>query len=53
MNAGASRTGQTFAIRNCDALFSNISRGISFEQTVQHVARVMALVRQYGREIDV
>ena len=27
MNAGASTTGQTFAIRNCDALFSTISRG--------------------------
>jgi alkanesulfonate monooxygenase SsuD/methylene tetrahydromethanopterin reductase-like flavin-dependent oxidoreductase (luciferase family) len=26
MNAGASSTGQAFAIRNCDALFSTISR---------------------------
>src|ERR1051326_4772050 len=32
MNAGASPTGQAFAIRNCDALFSNISNGISFEE---------------------
>src|SRR5437016_13478836 len=53
MNAGASPTGQAFAIRNCDALFSNVSRGISFAETVQHVARVKALARQYGREIDV
>jgi dimethylsulfone monooxygenase len=53
MNAGASTTGQAFAIRNCDALFSNVSRGISFEETVQHVANVKALARQCGREIDV
>src|SRR5207253_10751128 len=53
MNAGASSTGQSFAIRNCDALFSNISRGISFEETVHHVANVKALARQSGREIDV
>jgi FMNH2-dependent dimethyl sulfone monooxygenase len=53
MNAGASPTGQSFAIRNCDALFSNVSRGISFEETVRHVANVKALARQSGREIDV
>jgi dimethylsulfone monooxygenase len=53
MNAGASPTGQAFAIRNCDALFSTISRGISFEETVQHVAKVKAQARQCGREIDV
>ena len=53
MNAGASTTGQAFAIRNCDALFSNISRGISFEQTAGHVSGVHALARQAGREIDV
>jgi dimethylsulfone monooxygenase len=53
MNAGASSTGQAFAIRNCDALFSNISRGISFEQTAGHISGVHALARQAGREIDV
>ena len=53
MNAGASPTGQSFAIRNCDALFSNISNGISFEETAQHVANVKTLARQSGREIDV
>jgi FMNH2-dependent dimethyl sulfone monooxygenase len=52
MNAGASPTGQAFAIRNCDALFSNVSRGISFAETVQHVANVKALARECGREID-
>jgi alkanesulfonate monooxygenase SsuD/methylene tetrahydromethanopterin reductase-like flavin-dependent oxidoreductase (luciferase family) len=53
MNAGASPTGQAFAIRNCDALFSNISNGISFEETASHVKNVRALARQGGREIDV
>ena len=53
MNAGASATGQAFAIRNCDALFSTISHGISFAETVRHVANVKALARQQGREIDV
>jgi FMNH2-dependent dimethyl sulfone monooxygenase len=53
MNAGASPTGQAFAIRNCDALFSNISRGISFDETAKHVENVRALARQDGREIDV
>jgi alkanesulfonate monooxygenase SsuD/methylene tetrahydromethanopterin reductase-like flavin-dependent oxidoreductase (luciferase family) len=53
MNAGASATGQAFAIRNCDALFSTISRGISFEETARHVRDVRALAQQSGREIDV
>jgi alkanesulfonate monooxygenase SsuD/methylene tetrahydromethanopterin reductase-like flavin-dependent oxidoreductase (luciferase family) len=53
MNAGASATGQAFAIRNCDALFSTISRGISFEETADHVKSVRALAQQSGREIDV
>ena len=46
MNAGASPTGQAFAIRNCDALFSNVSRGISFEETAAHVKNVRALARR-------
>jgi alkanesulfonate monooxygenase SsuD/methylene tetrahydromethanopterin reductase-like flavin-dependent oxidoreductase (luciferase family) len=53
MNAGASATGQAFAIRNCDALFSTISRGISFAETADHVRRVRAAAQQAGREIDV
>src|SRR5207245_1335777 len=53
MNAGASPTGQSFAIRNCDALFSNISNGISFDETARHVTNVRALARQGGRDIDV
>jgi dimethylsulfone monooxygenase len=53
MNAGASPTGQAFAIRNCDALFSNVSRGISFDETAAHVRRVRGLAREAGRELDV
>jgi dimethylsulfone monooxygenase len=53
MNAGASPAGQAFAIRNCDALFSNISNGISLEETAAHVKNVRALAREAGREIDV
>ena len=53
MNSGASATGQAFAIRNCDALFSTISRGISFEETARHVRGVQALAQQAGRNIDV
>jgi dimethylsulfone monooxygenase len=53
MNASASPTGQAFAIRNCDALLSNVSRGISFAETAQHVKDVKALAQQRGREIDV
>ncbi len=53
MNAGASPAGQEFAIRNCDALFSTVSRGISFDETAKHVQTVRALAQQGGREIDV
>ena len=53
MNAGASPTGQAFAIRNCDALFSTILHGISFRETAQHVENIKALARRCGREIDV
>jgi alkanesulfonate monooxygenase SsuD/methylene tetrahydromethanopterin reductase-like flavin-dependent oxidoreductase (luciferase family) len=52
MNAGASTTGQMFAIQNCDALFSAISGG-SFAETAGHVDNVRALAQQAGREIDV
>ena len=46
MNAGASPTGQAFAIRNCDALFSNVSRGISFAETTAHIKSVRELARR-------
>jgi hypothetical protein len=47
MNAGASATGQAFAIRNCDVLFSTMSRGISFEETSRHV-RACGLAHVYA-----
>lgn len=53
MNAGASPTGQAFAIRNCDALFSNVSLGISFDETAAHIKSVQAQAREAGRAIDV
>ena len=53
MNAGASPTGQSFAIRNCDALFSHISYGMSLDETAGYVTRLRETARQAGREIDV
>ncbi|HEY1931328.1 MAG TPA: LLM class flavin-dependent oxidoreductase [Acetobacteraceae bacterium] len=52
MNAGASPTGQAFAIRNCDALFSMTPKG-KLEEFRAHVTRVKALARDGGRELDV
>jgi dimethylsulfone monooxygenase len=52
MNAGASAAGQTFAIRNCDALFSMTPRG-KLDEFAAHVAKVKALARAGGRELDV
>jgi dimethylsulfone monooxygenase len=52
MNAGASPTGQSFAIRNCDALFSMTPKG-KLAEFAAHVARVKALAREGGRELDV
>jgi len=53
MNAGASATGQAFAIRNCDALFSHISYGMSLDETALYVKSVRGAARQQGRDIDV
>jgi dimethylsulfone monooxygenase len=53
MNAGASPTGQAFAIRNCDALFSNIRNGMSLDETAAHVAGVKGRAREAGRDLDV
>ena len=52
MNAGASPTGQAFAIRNCDALFSMTPNG-QFDELAAHVERVKAQAHDSGREIDV
>jgi dimethylsulfone monooxygenase len=52
MNAGASPTGQAFAIRNCDALFSTTTR-LTLDGAAQHVATVQRSARAQGREIGV
>src|SRR3954470_4695413 len=53
MNAGASPTGQAFAIRNCDALFSHVSSAMRLDETAAHVTNVRGLAGEHGREIDV
>ncbi len=50
MNAGASPTGQAFAIRNCDAFFIHASR-TSIDDTAQRVASVREKAKADGRNI--
>jgi alkanesulfonate monooxygenase SsuD/methylene tetrahydromethanopterin reductase-like flavin-dependent oxidoreductase (luciferase family) len=50
MNAGASATGQAFAVRNCDAFFLQASR-TSLEETAQKVRAAQAAARAVGRQI--
>jgi FMNH2-dependent dimethyl sulfone monooxygenase len=50
MNAGASATGQAFAIRNCDAFFLQASR-TSLEETQKKVRTAQMAAREQGREI--
>jgi len=52
MNAGASPQGRAFALRNCDAFFTN-TRGDSFDELQQHVQGVKTEAESYSREIDV
>jgi len=52
MNAGASPTGQAFAVRNCDAFFLQASR-TSLEETAQRVARAKNAASQHGRALGV
>jgi dimethylsulfone monooxygenase len=51
MNAGASATGQAFAIRNCDALFMS-TKLASLESYAKNVRDVKDLARREGRELD-
>jgi alkanesulfonate monooxygenase SsuD/methylene tetrahydromethanopterin reductase-like flavin-dependent oxidoreductase (luciferase family) len=51
MNAGASGTGQAFAIRNCDALFMS-TRLATLESYMANVKGVKDLARAEGRELD-
>ena len=52
MNAGASDVGRAFALKNCDAFFTNASRR-SREETEAKVRAVKAEAEKLGREIDV
>jgi dimethylsulfone monooxygenase len=52
MNAGASPTGQAFAIRNCDAFFLQASR-TSLEETAGRVAKARNAAKELGRELGV
>src|SRR5436189_854125 len=52
MNAGASPTGRAFAIRNCDAFFTQASR-TSMEETAQRVQAAKDDARGQGRELDI
>jgi alkanesulfonate monooxygenase SsuD/methylene tetrahydromethanopterin reductase-like flavin-dependent oxidoreductase (luciferase family) len=52
MNAAASATGQAFAIRHCDALFSMTPKG-KLDEFAAHVQAVKARARKHGRDLDV
>jgi alkanesulfonate monooxygenase SsuD/methylene tetrahydromethanopterin reductase-like flavin-dependent oxidoreductase (luciferase family) len=52
MNAGASDVGRAFAIRNCDAFFTQASR-TDMEDTQRRVKNAQADARAQGRELDV
>ena len=52
MNAGASPTGNAFAIRNCDAFFAQVSRD-SVEESTKIVQNAKVQAKQLGRELDV
>jgi dimethylsulfone monooxygenase len=50
MNAGASATGQAFAVKNCDAFFMQASR-TSLDETAQRVRNALDAAQQQGRDI--
>jgi alkanesulfonate monooxygenase SsuD/methylene tetrahydromethanopterin reductase-like flavin-dependent oxidoreductase (luciferase family) len=52
MNAGASPSGRAFAIRNCDALFTN-AMGLSVDQQGKIVQGAQEEARVNGRDLDV
>ena len=52
MNAAISPAGRAFAIRNCDALFSNAPKG-ELQAFAAQIANVQASARAQNREIDV
>ena len=50
MNAGASATGQAFAVKNCDAFFMQASR-TSLDDTAQQVRKALDAAHEQGRDI--
>jgi len=52
MNAGASPVGRAFAVRNCDAFFTQASL-TSLEETAERVQTAKGAAREHGREMDV
>jgi FMNH2-dependent dimethyl sulfone monooxygenase len=50
MNAGASATGQAFAVKNCDAFFMQASR-TSLDETAQLVRKALDAAQEQGRDI--
>jgi len=52
MNAGASPVGRAFAVRNCDAFFTNAPKDAP-DVLARHISEVKQEARQVGREIDV
>jgi len=52
MNAGASPTGRAFAVKNCDAFFTQASR-VSIQETADNIEKAKDLGRQHGRDIGV
>jgi FMNH2-dependent dimethyl sulfone monooxygenase len=53
MNAGQSASGQAFALRNCDALFTAMRFVTDAGQISSAVAALKAGARQIGRDVDV
>jgi alkanesulfonate monooxygenase SsuD/methylene tetrahydromethanopterin reductase-like flavin-dependent oxidoreductase (luciferase family) len=52
MNAGASPAGRAFALRNCDAFFTN-AMGLSVDQQAKVVMLAKDEARSLGRDLDV
>jgi alkanesulfonate monooxygenase SsuD/methylene tetrahydromethanopterin reductase-like flavin-dependent oxidoreductase (luciferase family) len=52
MNAGASAVGRAFAMRNCDAFFTNAPKD-SFDVLKAHVDTIKTEAQQIGRSLDV
>jgi dimethylsulfone monooxygenase len=53
MNAGASPTGQAFAVKNCDALFCTPTGAETVDQLADGIQHAKKLAIAQGREIDV